>query len=62
MLRSLCISLFAWSVLGAGSALAAQAVTSADMTLRQGPGDHYKHLATIVAGSQVDLRECDEAN
>lgn len=38
---------------------AGKAVTSADMTLREGPGDSYRTLLTIAAGSTVDLRECD---
>jgi hypothetical protein len=46
-------------VLGAGAAPAATAVSSADMAVREGPGDEYKVLFTVAAGSQVDLRACN---
>ncbi len=41
-------------------ALAGKAVTSAAMTLREGPGDSFAELIHISAGSLVDLHECNE--
>lgn len=45
--------------LAATPALAGKAVTSAAMSLREGPGESYTELAHISAGSLVDLRECN---
>jgi hypothetical protein len=46
-------------VLAAGPASAGSAVSSADMIVREGPGDEFKMLWTVAAGSQVDVRECN---
>jgi len=45
--------------LAATPALAGKAVTSAAMTLREGPGDSFTELVHIPAGSLVDLHECN---
>lgn len=46
-------------MLSAGSVLAGAAVVSTDMTAREGPGDEFKPVWTVVAGMRVDVRECD---
>lgn len=46
-------------LLTAGSAFAGAAVVATDMTVREGPGDTFRPILTLVAGMRVDVRECD---
>jgi uncharacterized protein YraI len=46
-------------VLTVGAASATTAISSADMTAHEGPGDEYKTLWVVSAGSRVDIRECN---
>ncbi|MCT8970775.1 SH3 domain-containing protein [Microbaculum marinisediminis] len=46
---------------GAAPALAAPAVTTANVNFRSGPGTGYASMGTLPQGTQVDMGECNDA-
>lgn len=48
-------------VLGSVPALAAPAVTTANVNFRSGPGTGFASMGTLPAGSEVDAGECDSS-
>lgn len=55
------IAILVSSVMIVQNALAAPAVTTANVNFREGPGTTYKPIKTIPQGAQVDLGDCDES-
>ncbi|URK89288.1 SH3 domain-containing protein (plasmid) [Rhizobium sp. RCAM05350] len=49
------------AALMAGSALAAPAITTANVNFRSGPGTGFGSLGQLVEGTAVDLGECDDS-
>ncbi|UXM95717.1 SH3 domain-containing protein [Bartonella sp. HY329] len=54
-LSSLLVSIFC---LGAGTALAADAITTGNVNLRNGPSTRYRVQATLPAGYPININQC----
>lgn len=52
------LAVAAMAGLAASSAEARQAHTTADLNLRTGPGTQYQIIATMPAGSRIEIGEC----
>ena len=55
------IALFVSNAMILQSALAAPAVTTANVNFREGPGTGFSSFGTIPQGAQVELGDCDES-
>lgn len=52
------IAAFAVGMLGAGAAVAAPALVTADLNIRSGPGTNYAPVGVLPSGAVVDVRGC----